>query len=389
MFSDHMGFRETTAIGEVLHVRRGAVGHASHGPYDHVRPGEFKVDFTLALDPAAPPGSDEVCATIDIAAYRGGVILVSRHIRLSELSAQPRTFSLPLVNREFRSLEYRVASTGIADLIVGHPRLVRLGEVKHEQPPADPNDETDDPVELQRQLRAVLRLLRPQRVKGFGKIRMGNAGDGGYVCIDDFNGQDVALSLGINDDISWDVDAADRGLTIHQFDHTVDDPAPSDPRMIFNKKMIATHSSADTASLSDLIRQHDRGETRPNMVLKMDIEGAEWPALDATSSEELSRFSQILCELHCFGELGEVGARRRIYKELSKIAEHYAVAHVHGNSCGGLVTIANLTIPQTIEFTFVNRKLYELEDTDELFPGPMDISCDAYNPDLYLGSFRF
>ena len=159
--------------------------------------------------------------------------------------------------------------------------------------------------------------------------------------------------------------------------------------MIFNKKMIAAYSSSNSASLPDLIRIHDRAGSRPNMMLKMDIEGGEWPALEVTSAKELSRFSQILCELHCFEQLVDAGARRLIYSSLLKIYQNFAVVHVHGNSCGGLVNLNNLVIPRVMEFTFVNRSLYDLEDTDELFPGPLDISCDAYQPDIYLGSFRF
>ena len=170
----------------------------------------------------------------------------------------------------------------------------------------------------------MLRLLEPRAAVGCQKVRLGNVGDGGYVSLDDFRPGDVAFSLGINDDISWDEDAADRGLIIHQFDHTVNDPAPHDPRMIFQKKMIARDTGTETQNLSDLIRTWDRGETRPNLVLKMDIEGSEWDVWESTPLSALSRFSQILCEVHGLNQLADTGRRKQIYRCIKKLYKSYA-----------------------------------------------------------------
>ena len=389
MFSDRIGTPATLAGREALLVAEGDRGHAVYGPYEHVRPGVFRVDYDLALAGSPAPGGDPVVARIDVTAYDGRVGLAARELRASELGRDPRTFSLTFTLREFRSLEYRVDAAGAAAFLVGNPRLVRFGPVTDEAPPADPLEETPDPIEKHRQMRAVLSLLRPQRAVGFRKIRLGHPGDGGYVCIDDFAGLDTALSFGINDDISWDLDAAARGMTIHQFDHTVDDPAPDDGRMIFSKKMIAPAADANSVTLSDLIRSHDKGRDRPNMMLKMDIEGWEWPVRGATPAEELSRFSQIVCELHYFQGLAEPDYRRKIYEGLRRLHESYAVVHVHANIVGGISNVGNVIFPNVLEATFANRALYDLEDTDELFPSPLDICCDPNQADMFLGSFRF
>jgi hypothetical protein len=54
-----------------------------------------------------------------------------------------------------------------------------------------------------------------------------------------FEGLDTAVSMRIEHNIAWSRQEADRGLIIHQFDQTVDALPPDDPRMIFNKTMIA------------------------------------------------------------------------------------------------------------------------------------------------------
>jgi hypothetical protein len=388
LFNDRMGSRIEVDGQEMIRVSRGETGHAVFGPYTFVRPAMLEVDYDLALADA-PPAEDETCAVIEITAMNGTVVLARRELRPSDLSRQLNTFTLALTLREFRSLEFRVLTLGVADLIAGQPRMRSIGPVTDLPPPADPMVYSPDPIEQHRQTRAVLSLLRPHQVRGFRKVRLGHPGDGGYVCVDDFAGLDTALSFGINDDVSWDMDAADRGLTIHQFDHTVDDPAPDDHRMIFNKKMIAPESSDTSASLADLIRLHDKGNPRPNMMLKMDIEGHEWPVIAATDTDQLARFSQIVCELHYFQGLAELDYRRQIYQGLKKLHEDYRVVHVHANIVGGTTNIGNVIFPNVLEVTFANRNVYEIEDTDELFPSPLDICCDPNQADMFLGAFRF
>lgn len=247
----------------------------------------------------------------------------------------------------------------------------------------------NDPFELQQQIRNTLCLLRPMKAKGHAKARFGSANDGGYIHLDDFEGLDTAISLGIDHNITWDVDVAARGLTIHQFDHTVDAPAPDNPNMIFHKTMIAPENGPGRESLESIVKRLDKKQDRPNMILKMDIEGAEWPVLEATSLDAICRFSQIVFELHCFEGIGDLAWRQQFFRGLRKLSKFYAPIHVHANNYAGLSIVANVALPNVIEVTFANRAIYEFEKTDELFPGSLDAPCDTNRPDLYLGNFRY
>lgn len=244
-------------------------------------------------------------------------------------------------------------------------------------------------IELHDQIRNVLRLLRPQAAVGHEKARFGGHGDGGYVHLDDFEGVDTAVSLGIDYNITWDRQIADRGLIVHQFDHTVEDPAPDDPRMIFNKTMISPTPGPGRATLESIVDRFDKRRARPNIFLKMDIENAEWSAIEATPTATLGRFSQITCELHAFGFFDRTEWRQGFFRALRQLYEHYAVVHVHANNFAGWTTIANIPIAHVLEVTFANRAIYQFTDTDELFPGPLDVPCNTHMPDMFLGSFRF
>ncbi len=364
-------------------------GHVVYGPYVNKTHGVYQVDFELAL--AEGDGADDLaCATIEITGDYGNILFADRAIRTSDLSTGLRRFTLVAVLRQIHQLEFRVYVNGARELVVdADPVLTRVSAILDE-PPREDLGELGQNLELfARDTRRILRRLRPHALVGVAKVRLGKEADGGYICPDDFGGLDTALSFGINDDISWDLDVANRGLIVHQFDHTVVDPAPHDPRMIFQAKRIDRISGPDTQALGDLIRRHDKQAERPNVLLKMDIEGGEWDVFDATADEDLSRLAWIVCELHYFQGLAERHHREMIDRCLQKLDRRFAVVHVHSNVWGGYTSLANTVVPNVIEVTFVNRALYDVIWTHELFPGPMDQSCDPEQPDFHLGSFAF
>jgi hypothetical protein len=241
----------------------------------------------------------------------------------------------------------------------------------------------------QEEIKDTLRLLRPYAVDGLNKARFGSPCDGGYILVDDFRGIDTAFSFGVEQNASWDVDIAKRGVTVYEFDHTVDAPITDNSRLIFAKKRISTEAGPDSESLSSLVEKHDKQRTNPNILLKIDIENDEWTVFDNTSPEILSRFSQIVGEFHYLQGLSDAHWRELFARVFRKLSDHYAVVHLHANNIGGFSNIANVIIPNVLEITFANRKVYSFVETDEILPGPLDAPNDPDRPDLHLGSFRF
>jgi hypothetical protein len=239
------------------------------------------------------------------------------------------------------------------------------------------------------QLRALTigRLLKPSRVKNIEKMRFGNAHDGGYVHLNHFEGIGAALSLGIGDDVTWDLDMAARGLTVWQFDHTVDGPPITHDKFKFEKLRIGGHSSDGVISLEEAIKRASIDCER--IILKMDIEGGEWEALANISSEVLGKCSQIICELHHFDLLTDKTYFELVHKGLKKVNELFGVAHVHSNNFGSIIVIGNVPFFQTLEICFVNRHDYLLEPTDEIFPTSLDTPNNPAGPDHFLGNFNF
>jgi hypothetical protein len=242
-------------------------------------------------------------------------------------------------------------------------------------------------VELQGRLLAMLRVLRPMKAQGITKARFGTAHDGGYILLDDFLGISTTLSFGVENNADFDLAIADRVGCVLQFDHTIDKSPVSDPRLTWVRKKISAISSDTEESIVSIVDRLAKKEN--DLILKIDIEGDEWPLFDATPPEYINRFRQIVGEFHGFEWLHDPYYGGRIARVLEKLAKTHALVHVHANNYAGAANIAGILIPAVLEITFVNRSAYDLVETDETFPGPLDAPCDASRPDFILGAFRF
>ena len=169
----------------------------------------------------------------------------------------------------------------------------------------------------------------------------------------------------------------------------MDAPVTDNPRLIFARKKISPEAGPESETLLSLISKHDKQNAHPNILLKIDIECSEWAVFDSTPPEILSRFSQIVGEFHYLQGLLDVHWRQLFARVFKKLSNAYAVVHVHANNYAGFSNVANVIVPNVLEITFANRSIYSFSETDEIFPGPLDIPNDPSHPDMHLGTFRF
>ncbi|MBR1212788.1 FkbM family methyltransferase [Bradyrhizobium sp. JYMT SZCCT0180] len=237
-------------------------------------------------------------------------------------------------------------------------------------------------------IRRALHCLRPHSVQGLAKFRAGAAADGGYVMLNALHGCQIAYSIGIGGDVSWDLAMAERGLLVFQYDHTVDGPPAEHPNFRFHKTGLAAADGAGMISLPSAI--HANGHAaRSDIILKMDIEGAEWNILDTLGSDTLSQFSQIVIEVHYLRRLEEPAWLDRAHRIFARMEATHACVHVHGNNWGPLCVIHGIPVPDVLELCFARRDLGRFELSNELFPTPLDAPNKSGDYDFFLGGFRF
>ena len=246
----------------------------------------------------------------------------------------------------------------------------------------------DWPQEVQQRAITIARMLKPSRAVGHRKIRVGGPGDGGYVMLEDFERIATAFSLGVGPNVDWDYDVAERGLLVHQYDHTVDaSPRPHDG-FRFHKRQITglkTLGSETLESILDLAA--DRGPA--SNLLKIDIENEEWAVFANAPISTISAFSQILCEFHAFEFFHLDWHYETAHAALNNLKTAFEVVHVHGNNSAGMTKIGGRILPYVVEVTLINRDRYETVAARDVFPTAIDTPNDAKKKDYYLGHFDF
>ncbi len=234
-------------------------------------------------------------------------------------------------------------------------------------------------------------LLHIAKVEGFGLARIGRKHDGGYILLDDFNAGDIAYSFGISGDVSWDKDMASRGYDVFMYDHTIDGLPEENPRFHWSKLGIADGVTHDDRlkTLDELIKANHHENAR-SMILKMDVEGAEWGCLSQVSSETLSQFSQMTFEFHGIPSHKDPELVLEVFRKINRT---HQLIHVHANNSSNYISFGRKKFCELFELSYVLRSKYSFsEKYDVNLPLDIDMSNDTWSyvniPEIELGRWN-
>ena len=240
-------------------------------------------------------------------------------------------------------------------------------------------------------IRHLYDLIRPQTCAGLRKIRCGNSGsDSGYVMVDDFQGIQAALSLGIGTDISWDIEMTQRGVDVYQYDHTVEPPAEcaSNARLHFYKCGISgrTDSALIFRTIDEILSAEMAGY-KGDLILKIDIEGCEWDVFEHMSDATLSRFRQICIEIHNpLARPTQRARRQRNIAVMEKLSRRFAPVHLHANNAGPVRYFFGLGVPKLLEINYLRRDGQMFSNSTETYPGELDAPNVPSEPEIEIGA---
>ncbi|SEH25224.1 Methyltransferase FkbM domain-containing protein [Selenomonas sp. KH1T6] len=235
-------------------------------------------------------------------------------------------------------------------------------------------------------LRSLLQVKRPSAKSG-RLIRTGNANDGGYVMLDNMDGSKVAYSIGICDDVTWDSFMAERGFDVYMYDHTIEGLPEENPRFHWQKIGLGGIYDEQHPELRTLpMLLEDNGHLgQKHMILKMDIEGAEWSCFSNLEEAYLEQFDQILLELH---DMNDLSRHDEMLEVLAKLNKTHQLVHIHGNNCDVYTMVKGMVMPNFIEVTYLKRDLYDFEEWDGCFPDELDFANNQLWPDIFLGRWK-
>jgi hypothetical protein len=206
----------------------------------------------------------------------------------------------------------------------------------------------------------MIDLLRPMYVGP--KIRLGRDEDGGYITTEKSINDSVALfSYGLADEISFEEDYIKiSGKNSHSFDHTIDKfqyvineiNKIYPDNFLFNKEGL---SGTETEETNNFIEHYKQRNINGRVLLKMDVERAEYEYFYNTNIELLSKITTgIIVEFH---NLDSETDRNKFIDCINRLREYFYICHVHGNNAMGTFSLNNYKIPQLLEITFVPKEL--------------------------------
>lgn len=235
-------------------------------------------------------------------------------------------------------------------------------------------------------VRSALSLIRPWDV-GIPLIRVGGEGDGGYLVPDDLSGVIALLSPGVSHAWDFERDLGDRfSIPSYMIDGSVDAPPDLSELQQFSREWLSTSTGEGRVSLTDWITRVDPiGES--DLILQMDIEGAEWKILAATAPELLARFRIVVVEYHGLPWMSlKPALHRRFMPALNAMSRDFVVVHVHANNCCGTEDLNGIAVPRALEVTYLRRDRIRQRAVRARLPHPLDRDCVNYLPPLRLSA---
>jgi len=204
------------------------------------------------------------------------------------------------------------------------------------------------------QRETLYQLLRPVALSNCQLQRFGEAHDGGYLlCANLLNDVQTGYSYGINGYDQWGCDVSTRRrVPVHQYDcFNTTRPVCSGGNTIFHNECVGDSAFKQEGRIFDTMQSQvaKNGDGGKSIVLKIDVEGAEWGAFLTAPDEFLSRIDQIAVEFHGIDDQKSVAAVRRL-KQFFEVAQ----THFNNATCfGGMKPFPSWAY----EVLFVNKRL--------------------------------
>lgn len=216
-------------------------------------------------------------------------------------------------------------------------------------------------------------------------LRVGGGADGSYILAQPLSEAPVAYSVGIDTNILWDKDMADRGYDVYQYDHTID-ALPEENEHFHWKKLGLTgeDETNELKTLSTLLKDNGH-QNKSGMILKMDIEGCEWAVFANASEETLCQFDQIVLELHY---LLDINTDKYMLKALQNLSKNHVLVHIHANNCAPADIYGKMITPTFAEATFVLKDKYHFTDQKVILPRNIDLKNSPHFPEIPLGDWN-
>jgi hypothetical protein len=239
---------------------------------------------------------------------------------------------------------------------------------------------------MESSMRHLLTILRP-KPSPFPLIRIGGKRDGAYLVPNDLEGIAACFSPGVSNIKKFEDQLVNNhGIRCHLCDFSVSPDQLSTPliegKQTFEKLWLEAEDTDTSVTLETWVARHSPNRSE-DLILQMDIEGAEYRTLAACPAETLDRFRIIVIELHDLNAFNDPNlAATTIGPLLEALDRSHRCIHVHPNNCCGQIlhTETGMNIPLGVEATFLRKDRFDESPHAKTFqpqlPHPLDITSN-------------
>lgn len=189
----------------------------------------------------------------------------------------------------------------------------------------------------------------------FDLIRIGPEGDGGYVIPNILNQIDYCYSPGVGKISEFEKQIQNLKIKCFLADKNVENPSDEKFKFNFLKKNLNSFSDNQNITLNEWV-DLNTGKNN-NLLLQMDIEGAEIDVILNSTEDTLKKFKLLIIEFHDFEYLKTLFGLRVLDNIFEKLNRNFTICHIHPNNCCGYVKFYKYKIPKVMEITFIRNDL--------------------------------
>lgn len=213
-------------------------------------------------------------------------------------------------------------------------------------------------------------------------VRVGGNGDGGYLVPDDLVGLQACFSPGVAATANFELELAERSIPCFMADYSVNKPPLIHPLFDFEKKYLGTVNDEVFTTLPGWMER--KAADKSDLLLQMDIEGAEYGVILDTPESYLKKFRIIVLEFHNLHRLFSSSGFDLIDMTFSKLLRNFEIVHIHPNNCTPAISVGDYSIPSVMEFTFLRKDRIAAKKVARFFPHPLDIKNMNQFEDIVL-----
>ena len=239
-------------------------------------------------------------------------------------------------------------------------------------------------------------VLRP-KPSPYPLVRIGGQRDGAYLLPNDFSGVKACFSPGVSNSKDFEDELTEKyGIECHLCDYSTDPNkfrTPLKTGQTLKQKWLDITGDRRSISLAAWVTEL-APDPAEDLILQMDIEGAEYRNLIHAPTDVLRRFRIVVIELHGLAAWdNSPGFRKDLDCLLTVLDRYFICVHAHPNNCCGsfALTEPKIDLPACIELTLLRRDRWPdrvghpARFYQPLIPHPLDVTNVPENPPLFLG----